>query len=66
MACATMALAIAAIFFVIRLNNSNFTPLTQMEGMFDNTLRWLGDSANSLLNYESNSIISKEFRSRLP
>ena len=65
-ACVTMALAIASIFFVFRLNNSSFTPLTRMEGMFENTLRWLGESANSLLNYESSSIIPRVFRSRLP
>ncbi|MHB8383995.1 MAG: ExeA family protein [Candidatus Binataceae bacterium] len=59
MACLTMALAIAAIFFVIRLNNNNFTPLTRFEGMIENTLHWLGDSASSLLNYGNNSIISR-------
>ncbi|MFZ1889103.1 MAG: AAA family ATPase [Candidatus Binataceae bacterium] len=59
MACLTAVLAIAAIFFAIRLNNSNYTPLSQFQGMFENTLRRLGGSANSLINYGTSSIISR-------
>jgi general secretion pathway protein A len=62
----TMMVAVVAVFFVIRLNSNKFAPLTQIEDMLENTVQWLGQSANSLLNYENSTIISREYRSRLP
>ncbi len=59
LACVTLALSIAAIVIVTQPASDSFTPLTQMEDMFENTLRWLGESATSVIHHESYSIIFK-------
>jgi general secretion pathway protein A len=59
LACVTMALAIGAIVFGTRMSSDASSPPTQMEGMFESTFRWLGESANSAIHRESYSTLFK-------
>jgi len=59
LACVALALAITAIVIVIQMDGDSYTPLTRMEDMFQNTIRWLGETANSVIRDESCLIIFK-------
>lgn len=48
-ACVMLAVAIAAVVFVILLNSRSSAPLTQMGGMFGNTRHWLSENANNVI-----------------
>ena len=56
-ACATLALVIAAVVVIAQLNSDIDSPLGQMGYMFQNTLRWLGESAYRVIRNESYSRI---------
>jgi len=52
-ACITLVLAAAAIVLVPQLSSNSFTPLTQIGGMLQNAIRWLGENAPSPLHNQS-------------